>query len=107
MLQQTGIAWQSEVLETLPDIVYGPMIRRLNGHEFVVWLVTSRDVDLRVTASRESGIAQPEWLFSGQEENSSRLQIGTHAFIYTLTCAFQTPLVNDELFCYDLYVQGA
>lgn len=94
------------MLKILPDILCGPMIRRLNSHEFVVWLVTSRCVDLRVTASRESGIAQPEWLFSGQEENSSRLQIGTYAFVHTLTCSFETPLANDESFCYDLYVQG-
>lgn len=105
------------MVEQLPDILCGPMVRRLNSQEMVIWLVTSQNNDIQCVIEREAPHSEPGMVFTGQEahssrnqnsariQNSSRIQIGTSAFIHTLTYSFQTPLEENEVFSYDLILQ--
>lgn len=90
----------------LPDIIAGPILRRLTSGELVLWLATSRPVEMSFCLYRHD---TGNCLFKERvvDFSPAPLQIGERAWIYLIHCTFQDPLPCNTLLEYDLILQGA
>lgn len=86
----------------LPDIIAGPVLRRLTENQLVLWLATSRPLEMSLSLFKQEG---DDCLFSDRVENFSPkpVQIGKRAFIYLITCTLDSPLPVNTLLEYDLH----
>jgi len=81
----------NEVKQTsLPCLLAGPILRKVDANSFTVWLVTSSDKQLSLSCS-EQGSSQQR-----------RQQIGEHAYIQLLTFTPDEALNADEKYTYDV-----
>jgi hypothetical protein len=90
--------------EKLPDIIAGPILRRLTHNQLVLWLTGSRPLDITLSVFRyEDGVN----LFSGKVDDTSPkpVQIGERAFIYLVHYQPEDPLPENVLLEYDLTIQ--
>lgn len=92
----------TEYRQDLPDIVAGPILRRLTTEEMVLWLATSRPLQLSLRLYDKNGVT----LFAGDVDDVSPepIQIGEHAYIYLIHYRFTKSLPTNTLFDYDLLV---
>lgn len=82
---------------TLPDIICGPMVRRLTTSEMVIWLVTSKPCKLTLNVTfRNTGEEYEQTLVSSQSDDHlsdcQQIQIGEHAFVRLLHITFERPI---------------
>jgi len=86
----------------LPDLIAGPILRRVSQHEIVLTLVTARAAPLswRVFASHEL-------IGSGQfcASHPGRLDLGKHAFLHCLTIALPDALPGNCHIAYDIGIE--
>ncbi len=83
----------------LPDVLVGPLLRRLSPDRWVMWLVTSRPLTLILTLTPRGGKSQRVSL-AGQP----CLPIGRQAFIMPVDVALDEPLPADTLIDYDVHI---
>lgn len=93
----------------LPEIICGPMVRRLTAEDMVVWLVTTRSVDLslKVWFGGDGNISATSDinLSSTNSENCHCIQIGQHAFIRILHLSFDQPISDQTQLEYDVVIE--
>jgi len=87
----------------LPDILAGPMLRRVTQDQLVLWLVTSRPLEISLCLYTHS---DDHCFFSGNIESFAPkpVRIGERAYIYLISYLPQTPFPTDELLEYDLVI---
>jgi hypothetical protein len=85
----------------LPDILAGPMLRRLTKNHLVIWLAASRPLDFSLSLYHHR---DGHCFFSGKiREFSPRpVQAGEHLHIYLIDYVPENEFPTDELLEYDL-----
>jgi hypothetical protein len=83
----------------LPDVLVGPLLRRLEPTRLVLWLVGSRA--LALTLRLQGRVDIP--LDGGQ---CTVIAVGTHAFVHLIDVPLDSALPFDELIEYDLLIDG-
>lgn len=87
----------------LPDVLAGPILRRLEPRRLVLSLVTTRPQVLQLTLFEE----QPQGHSANRtmtlsEEHYQHLTLGKHAHLYLIDVSLDTPLPQDSLIGYDI-----
>ena len=85
----------------LPDVLAGPILRRLGTDRLVIWLVGSRALDLRLML-HPSG--QPPRRLILDARRLQRLPLGRHAWLHLIDVALDTPLPSGVRIDYDLTI---
>ncbi|WCM52333.1 alkaline phosphatase family protein [Pseudomonas sp. WJP1] len=83
--------------QSLPPVLAGPILRRLEPSRLVLWLVGSRALELTL---RLQGVGDIR-LDAGQ---CTVITVGTHAFVHLIDVALDVALPCDELIEYDLLI---
>ena len=84
---------EHSIAEHLPDIICGPIVRRLTSNDLVIWLVTSRPCKLTLNASiSNAGEHFEQQLESDNNPLCQSIQIGEHAFVRLLHMEFHQPI---------------
>ncbi len=89
--------------DALPDILAGPLLRRLEPGRVVLWLAASRTLDFTLTLypadERPIEIAL-------DATRCQQLRVGRHAFIVLIDVSLEAPLPSDTLIGYDLAISA-
>ncbi|MFY0732023.1 alkaline phosphatase D family protein [Pseudomonas sp. NFX15] len=85
---------------TLPSVLVGPLLRRLEPTRLVLWLVGSRALTLTL---RVQGVGDIR-LDSGQ---CKVIAVGAQAFVHLIDVQLESALPRDELIEYDVLIEGA
>jgi hypothetical protein len=93
----------SDTAASLPLVLAGPMLRRLDAGRLVLWLVARESLSLRLMLQPE-GEASRSLALEG--EACRRLRIGTSAWLHLIDVHLDTPLPVDRLIEYDLLISG-
>jgi len=95
----------TQKLSKFPDILAGPILRRLTKNHLVIWLATSRPLDISLSLFRHQ---DSRCFFSAdiQEFSPRPVQIGQHAHIYLIDYVPETDFPTDELLEYDLIIHS-
>lgn len=91
----------SDTAASLPLVLAGPMLRRLEAGRLVLWLVASEPLSLRLTLQPE-GEAPVSLAVKG--EACRQLRVGTSAWLHLIDLQLTTPLPVDRLIEYDLLI---
>jgi hypothetical protein len=89
--------------ETLPAVLAGPLLRRLQPERLVLWLVGSRKLSLTLRLAGDS-IGQRDLPLD--EAQCQVLQVGEQAFVHLIDLQLDTPLPCDVQIDYDLLITG-
>jgi hypothetical protein len=99
------VSWQSLSgrLETLPLVLAGPILRQVTPNAVTVWFALCKPakVSLRVFKTGSPGSSL---MATGTEPNSepaATTPIGKNLHIVAATVRAETPLVPDQIYCYD------
>lgn len=89
----------------LPDIIAGPVLRRVTPDEIVLWLVASRPLKMSFCLYRHD---DNHCLYQGDpgEFSPEPVRIGEHAYVYLIDYSSPEPLPVDRLLEYDLIVHN-
>jgi len=93
----------SDTAESLPLVLAGPMLRRLDAGRLVLWLVACEPLSLRLMLQPEGDASR---LLALGGEACRRLRIGTSAWLHLIDVHLETPLPVDRLIEYDLLISG-
>ncbi|WP_199270099.1 alkaline phosphatase family protein [Stutzerimonas stutzeri] len=91
----------SDAVTTLPLVLAGPILRRLEAGRLVLWLVGSESLSLRLALHPEGEAARVVTL---DEEGCRRLRLGTSAWLHLVDVRLEVPLPRDRLVEYDVLV---
>ncbi|WP_044872428.1 alkaline phosphatase D family protein [Pseudomonas sp. LFM046] len=88
--------------QNLPSVLAGPMLRRLESHRLVLWLVGSRKLTpvLRLMVGGESTEHRLD------DEACRVIPMGRHAFVHLIDLRLESPLPLDQQVDYDLLIDG-
>ncbi|MFT2092296.1 alkaline phosphatase D family protein [Paraglaciecola sp. 2405UD69-4] len=88
-------------LQSLPKVLAGPIVRKVDAKSVTFWLVTSKAYDFEVLL--RNGLNQ-ELLFDNkvQPEYLSQVPVGKHAFVNLLTIEFSSPVKCGTSISYDI-----
>ncbi|WP_428551184.1 alkaline phosphatase D family protein [Pseudomonas edaphica] len=89
--------------QTLPAVIAGPMLRRLEPQRLVIWLVGSRALRLSLKLQVPQGKTQTLELDKAQ---CQVVPVGHHAFIHLIDVTLNEALPLDVSIDYDLLVDG-
>ncbi|TFH85102.1 alkaline phosphatase family protein [Billgrantia azerbaijanica] len=90
--------------DALPDVLVGPLLRRLAPDRLVLWLVGTRPLALTLMLRPEG--APPRRLALGAER-LRRLPLGRHAWLHLIDVPLATPLPQGVPIAYDLKITDA
>ena len=85
----------------LPDLLAGPLVRRVEPERVLLWLVASRPLQLRATLQPDNAAAQHLDLI-----DTRMIPIGKYAYVHLLSLSPDTPLPQDQVIHYDLQWDG-
>ena len=91
-----------DALSSLPLVLAGPLLRRLEGGRLVIWLVASEALTLRLALHPEGEAARSLGL---TDETCRQLRIGTSAWLHLIDVPLDVSLPVDQLIEYDLLIQ--
>ncbi|WP_312243480.1 alkaline phosphatase D family protein [Stutzerimonas nitrititolerans] len=94
----------SPVTDTLPPVLAGPLLRRVEPARLVFWLVASRPLALALVLQGGAD-AQPR-VIPLDETKCQRLPIGRDALLHLVDVTLDEPLPSDCLIEYDLRISG-
>ena len=89
--------------DTLPAVIAGPMLRRLEPQRLVIWLVGSRALRLALKLQLPEGQTLTIDLDTQQ---CQVVPVGCHAFIHLINVSLSEALPLDVIIDYDLLVDG-
>ncbi len=90
--------------DTLPAVLAGPMLRRLEPQRLVIWLVGSHSLELLLRLQLPQGETLDIDL---DAQHCQVVAVGRHAFIHLIDIALPTALPQDVTLGYDLLVDSA
>src|SRR5690606_13052266 len=82
----------------LPEVLAGPLLRRLEPGRLLFWLVASRPLSLQLELHPQAHAVRHLLL------KPQVLGIGTHAFLHLIDVALEEPLPQDQIIGYDLLI---
>ncbi|MGO3207251.1 MAG: hypothetical protein ACTIJ3_09985 [Halomonadaceae bacterium] len=88
-------------INTLPDILVGPLLRRISTTRLVLWIIASRPLNMALVL--RPGQSDTETI--GLTHHQQCIAIGQHAFIHLIDIGLESPLPCDERIEYDLQVE--
>ncbi|MCO4758843.1 MAG: alkaline phosphatase family protein [Oceanospirillaceae bacterium] len=91
------------MVDALPELIAGPVVRRLQPEQMVLWFVCSRQVDVVLELYREDGAVE-SYPLNGS--NTEILPIGERAYVYLVNVIPNSRLPLGERFEYDLKFSG-
>ncbi|MGE8361695.1 alkaline phosphatase D family protein [Pseudomonas sp.] len=86
---------------SLPLVLAGPLLRRMQPERVVLWLVGSRQLDLTLHLGAEGDTAQDHRL---DDQQCQVVQVGERAFLHLIDLTLDTPLPCDVRIDYDLLI---
>lgn len=89
--------------DTLPAVIAGPMLRRLEPQRLVIWLVGSRALPLTLRLQLPQGETQ---VIDLHAQHCQTVPVGRHAVIHLLDITLAQALPEDVTIGYDLQVDG-
>ncbi|MGP9498557.1 alkaline phosphatase D family protein [Halomonas sp. AOP43-D1-4] len=89
--------------DALPDVLVGPLLRRISPTRLVLWLVATRPLDMSLVLFPGGSNEQRFHL----NDHHQCLPIGRHAFIHLIDLRLPQALPIDERIEYDLRLQAA
>lgn len=89
--------------DTLPAVLAGPMLRRLEPQRLVIWLVSSRAPALSLRLQLPEGETLQIDL---DTQHCQVVPVGRHAFVHLIDIALAHALPQDVVIRYDLRVDG-
>ena len=84
----------------LPDVLAGPLLRRLEPGRLVLWLVASRELSLQLWLQPEGQAQQTHAL----DEHCQQLPLGRHAVLHLIDLPLERALPQDQRIAYDLQI---
>lgn len=84
----------------LPDVLAGPLLRRLEPGRLVLWLVASRELSLQLWLQPEGQAQQTHAL----DEHCQQLPLGRHAVLHLIDLPLEQALPQDQRIAYDLQI---
>lgn len=97
--------WQklSERLETLPLVLAGPILRQVTPNAVTVWFALRKPatVSLRVFETGSPGSSLMATGTAPSAGPAATTPIGKNLHIVAATVRAETPLVPDQIYCYD------
>ncbi|WP_111414812.1 alkaline phosphatase family protein [Billgrantia lactosivorans] len=87
----------------LPDVLAGPLLRRLSAERLVLWLVATRPLELTLMLHPEGHPPRRLRLGDGRLE---RIPVGQHAWLHLIDVSLATPLPTGTFVDYDLKIRG-
>lgn len=87
----------------LPQVLAGPLLRRMEAQRLVLWLVGSRPLSLTLQLSHGDA-AEPQRL-TLHGDSCQVIQIGEQAFIHLIDLKLEAPLPCDVQIDYDLLIE--
>ena len=90
--------------QTLPAVIAGPMLRRLEPQRLVIWLVGSRALQLSLKLQAPQG---QTLTFDLDTQQCQVVPVGRHAFIHLIDVSLSEALPLDVMIEYDLLVDGS
>src|SRR5690606_28679964 len=94
----------SSVSETLPPVLAGPLLRRVEPGRLVFWLVASRPLVLALVL--QSGAHAQQRVIQLDGTGCQRLPIGRYAVLHLVDVTLDEALPVDCLIEYDLRISG-
>ncbi|WP_346795972.1 alkaline phosphatase family protein [Halomonas sp. Bachu 37] len=88
--------------QSLPDVLAGPLLRRLSPERLLLWLVGSRPLELNLKL-RPAG--HPVRQLRLNEARLRRFPVGRHAWFHLIDVSLATPLPTGVRIDYDLRIQ--
>ena len=92
----------TQIATTLPDVLVGPLLRRLSPSRLILWLVATRPLTMQLVLNPEQEEQQTHALDNAHQ----RVAIGRHAYIHCIDLSLPTALPTDTRIAYDLQVQS-
>jgi len=89
---------------SLPPVLAGPILRRLEPGRLVLWLVGSAPLELTLVLAPRGGTQQRLTL---DAERCRVLRIGVHAYIHLIDVTLDEPLPQDTVIDYDVLLGDA
>nr|WP_298373405.1 alkaline phosphatase D family protein [uncultured Halomonas sp.] len=89
------------VSRQLPDVLVGPILRRIERQRLVLWLVTTRPLSLRLTLHSANADSFSVVL---EEKHCRCLPLGRNAYACLIDVALDAPLPEDVMIGYDLHI---
>ena len=79
----------------LPDILAGPILRRVTQEQLVIWLVTSRPLEISLCLYKHR---DGQCIFSGNINSFAPIpvRIGQQAYIYLISYFPENPFPTDD-----------
>jgi hypothetical protein len=87
--------------ESLPDVLVGPILRRLSPGRLLLWLVGSHPLELGLMLHPTG---HPPRRLRLNDKRVRRLPLGRHAWLHLIDVALETPLPSGVRIDYDLKV---
>ncbi|MBA4242490.1 MAG: hypothetical protein C0452_01080 [Pseudomonas sp.] len=84
----------------LPDVLAGPLLRRMEPGRLVLWLVASRALRLQLWLRPDDQAPQLHAL----DDHCRQLPLGRHAVLHLIDLPLQQPLPQDVRIAYDLQI---
>ncbi|MBC2656082.1 alkaline phosphatase family protein [Pseudomonas sp. MSSRFD41] len=94
----------SHVLDTLPPVLAGPLLRRLEPSRLVMWLVGSQPLSLTLQLQAEGAAMQELTL---DERQCQVIAVGREAYIHLIDVSLDAALPEDLPIAYDLLLNDA
>jgi hypothetical protein len=85
---------------TLPDVLAGPLLRRIEPGRMALWLATSRQLSLNLALYPDDEPARHISL----DGHCECMPLGAHAYAYLIDVELTSPLASDVLIGYDLFI---
>lgn len=92
----------SSASSSLPLVIAGPLLRRLESDRLVLWLVGSEPLALRLALQPEGEVERSVTLAG---ESCHQLRLGTSAWLHLIDVQLDGALPVDHLIEYDLLIQ--
>ncbi|WP_123410199.1 alkaline phosphatase D family protein [Pseudomonas frederiksbergensis] len=86
--------------QSLPPVLVGPLLRRLEPTRLVLWLVGTRPLSLTLRLQGMKDI-------SLDASTCSVIPVGAHAFVHLIDVSLETALPWDTLIEYDVLIDGS
>ena len=81
----------TQIATTLPDVLVGPLLRRLSPSRLILWLVATRPLTMQLVLNPEQEEQQTHALDNAHQ----RVAIGRHAYIHRIDLSLPTALPTD------------
>ena len=91
--------------EPWPEVLAGPLLRRVSRERLVLWLVATRPLPLELVLTPADGSEGRRLMLDGTRCHC--LPVGRHAVVHMIDVALETPLPEDVRLDYDLVICDA